>query len=135
MTALAPYAGAAGRVLLAFMYVFSGVGKIFAYSGTAGYMAAFGVPGALLPLVIIVEIVAGVMIAIGYQTRLAALALAGFTLVAALIFHNNLADQMQMILFLKNLSLTGAFLFLFANGPGELALDTRKQGLKLSAAS
>lgn len=126
MTALFPYASALGRVLLALMYILSGFGKIATYTSTVGYMAAFGVPGWLLPVVIVVEIVAGIMVAVGYKTRWAALALAGFTILAALIFHNKLSDQIQMIMFMKNLSLTGAFLFLVANGPGKLAFDNRK---------
>ena len=84
------------RILLGLMFVVAGIGKLGeGYAGTAGYMESMGVPGALLPLVILTEIGAGLLIIIGLQTRLAALALAGFTLLAAIIFHSNFADQMQ----------------------------------------
>ncbi len=114
-----------GRVLLALMFVMSGFSKISGFSGTQQYMEAFGVPGILLPLVIIAEIGLGLAIIVGFKTRLAALGLAGFTLVAGAIFHNNFADQMQMIMFMKNLSITGAFLVLSAIGAGAWSLDAR----------
>lgn len=115
-----------GRSLLALIFILSGVTKIGAYAGTQAYMEAFGIPGALLPLVIALEIGAGLAIVVGWQTRLAALALAGFSFVSAVVFHANLGDQMQMIMFLKNLALAGAFLTLVAAGPGQYALDNRK---------
>jgi len=85
-----------------------------------------GVPGALLPLVIATELGGGLLIVLGLWTRLAALALAGFSLLAALLFHSNLGDQMQMILFLKNFAIAGGFLFLFAHGAGAWSLDARR---------
>ena len=118
----------AGRVLIALMFVMSGFGKISDYAGTQGYMEFMGVPGALLPLVIIAEIGGGLAIILGWQTRLAALALAGFTLVSAVIFHADFGDQTQMIMFLKNISIVGGFLFLVANGAGAYSLDNRKKG-------
>ena len=114
-----------GRVFLALMFILSGFTKIGAYAGTQQYMEAVGVPGALLPLVILLELVGGLMIAAGFFTRITALALAGFTLVSAIIFHANFGDQMQMILFMKNLSITGGFLLLVAFGPGSLSVDER----------
>lgn len=114
-----------GRSLLALIFILSGVTKIGAYAGTQAYMEAFGLPGALLPLVIAFEIGAGLAIVLGWQTRLAALGLAGFSLVSAVVFHANFGDQMQMIMFLKNLALAGAFLTLVAAGPGHYALDNR----------
>ncbi len=125
MTSIQTLAMPAGRVLIAIMFVMSGVGKIFAYQGTQGYMESVGVPGMLLPLVIIVELIGGLAIIAGWQTRLVAFALAGFCLVSAIIFHNNFADQAQMIQFMKNVSIAGGFLFLVANGPGAYALDNR----------
>jgi putative oxidoreductase len=114
-----------GRVLLTVLFLLSGLGKLGAYGATAGYMASAGVPGALLPLVIAVEILGSVAIVLGWQTRTVALLLAGFTLATGVLFHNNFADQVQMIMFLKNLSITGAFLILAANGAGALSLDAR----------
>lgn len=115
-----------GRTLLALIFIVSGWGKIANYAGTQGYMEAMGVPGMLLPLAILLEIGGGLAIVLGWHTRTAAFLLAGFSLLSALIFHTNFGDQMQMIMFLKNLSITGAFLLLVAVGPGPLALDNRR---------
>ena len=115
-----------GRALLSAIFILSGVSKIGAYAGTQGYMEAFGIPGALLPLVIAFEIGAGLAIVVGWQTRLAALGLAGFSLVSAVVFHADFGDQMQSIMFMKNVALAGAFLLLVAQGPGHYALDNRK---------
>ena len=114
-----------GRLLLALLFLISGLGKLGAYSGTAAYMASQGVPGALLPVVIATEVLGAVAIIAGWQTRLAALALAAFTLVAAFLFHNNFADQVQAIMFLKNVSIAGGFLLLAAHGAGAWSLDRR----------
>ena len=124
--ALLNAAALVGRLLLVLIFIQSGYGKIGGYDGTVKYMASAGVPGLLLPLVIAVELGAGLLVAIGYQTRLAAIALAGFTLLSALLFHFNLGDQMQAIQFMKNLSITGGFLMLFANGAGAWSVDGRK---------
>jgi putative oxidoreductase len=114
-----------GRVLLVALFLLSGLGKIGAYSATAGYMASVGVPGALLPLVIATEVLGGAAIIAGWNTRIVAFLLAGFSLVSALLFHNNFADQIQMIMFLKNVSIAGGFLLLVAHGAGPLSLDRR----------
>jgi len=115
----------AGRSLLALLFLLSGVGKIGAYAGTAAYMSSVGVPGALLPVVIATEALGAIAIILGWQTRVAALLLAGYTLLAALIFHTNFADQIEMIMFLKNVSIAGGLLLLVANGAGRLSLDRR----------
>ena len=115
----------AGRSLLSVLFVLSGVGKIGACATTAAYMSSFGVPGALLPVVIATEVLGAIAIILGWQTRIAALLLAGYTLVAALIFHTNFADQIEMIMFLKNVSIAGGFLLLVANGAGPLSIDRR----------
>jgi len=117
----------AGRVLIAIMFVMSGFGKITDYAGTQGYVEMMGVPGALLPLVILTEVGGGLAVILGWQTRLAALALAGFTLISAVIFHADFADQTQMIMFLKNVSIAGGFLFLVAKGAGAYSLDNRQK--------
>ena len=126
MTTLHDSGELAGRVLLSAIFVLSGVTKITGYAATQGYMEAMGVPGALLPLVIATELGGGLLIALGWWTRLAALGLAGFTLLAAVLFHRDLGDQIQMIMFLKNLAIAGAFLILFARGAGRLSLDARR---------
>jgi len=115
----------AGRSLLAVLFLLSGLGKISAYAGTAGYMSSLGVPGALLPFVIATEVLGALAIIVGWKTRVIALLLAGFSLLTAVIFHNNFGDQIQMIMFLKNVSIAGGFLLLVANGAGPLSLDRR----------
>jgi putative oxidoreductase len=117
--------GLAGRILLVVAFLLSGLGKVGAYSATAAYMSSAGVPGALLPLVIITELGGALAIIVGWKTRTVALLLAGFCLLTAITFHRNFADQNQMIHFLKNLSIAGGFLLLVANGPGPLSIDGR----------
>jgi putative oxidoreductase len=114
-----------GRMLLAAIFLISGLGKIGAYGGTAAYMASAGVPGALLPAVIALEVLGAIAIIVGWQTRIAALLLAVFSLLSGLIFHSNFGDQIQTIMFFKNVAITGGFLLLVANGGGALSLDRR----------
>ena len=121
------YVNLAGRVLLAHIFLLAGINKITGYSGTQGYMEAMGVPGMLLPLVILLEIGGSLALIAGWQTRLAAYALALFSIVSALIFHSNLGDQMQMILFMKNWAMAGGLLVLAANGAGAYSLENRGQ--------
>lgn len=115
------------RVLLAHIFILAGFSKLGAgYAGTQGYMEAMGVPGTLLPLVILLEIGGGLAVLIGWQTRWISYALAAFTVISALIFHSNLAEQMQMIMFMKNLAIAGGFLLLAEHGAGAFSLDKRK---------
>src|SRR3954468_11868193 len=99
-----------GRVLLAVIFLMSGIGKIGAYSQTFAYMASAGVPGQLLPVAIATELLGSIAIGVGYANRLAAFLLAGFTLLAGLIFNHNLADQNDAIHLLKNVAIVGGFL-------------------------
>jgi len=119
------YANLVGRILLAHIFLLAGINKITGYSGTQGYMDAMGVPGMLLPLVILLEVGGAVALIVGWQTRWAAYALALFSIVAALIFHSNLSDQIQMILFMKNWAIAGGLLVLAANGAGAFSLEQR----------
>ena len=107
------------------MFVTSGFSKISGYAATQGYMDAMGVPGALLPLVIAVEFLGGLAVLLGWHTRIAAFLLAGFSLLSALLFHANIGDQMQMIMFMKNISIAGGFLMIVSLGGGAFALDNR----------
>ena len=111
------------RIFLGQMFLLAGISKIGAYEGTQGYMEAMGVPGELLFLVIILEIVGGLAVILGWQVRWASWALAGFTVAAALIFHNNFADQMQSILFMKNIAVAGGFMALAAVGAGAYSVE------------
>ncbi|MDH5423451.1 MAG: DoxX family protein [Gammaproteobacteria bacterium] len=115
------------RILLGFIFLMAGINKIGAgYAGTAGYMDSVGVPGELLPLVIILEIAGGLMVIAGFKIKWAAYALAAFTLVAGAIFHTDFANQMQSIMFMKNLAISGGLLLLAVHGAGELSLDRKR---------
>ena len=88
-------------------------------------MSGYGLPDFLLIPAILLEIIAPIMIIIGYKTKIAAGALSIFCIATALIFHNNFEDQMQIIAFMKNLALAGGLLFLFVNGPKGYCLDKK----------
>ena len=113
-----------GRAMLGAIFIVAGFNKLGeAYAGTQAYMDSVGVPGLLLPAVIAVEILGGIAILIGFQTRIAAALLFGFTMLAALLFHSDFSQQMQSILFMKNIAIAGAFLVLFSQGPGQWAFN------------
>lgn len=116
------------RLPVGFMFASAGFQKIGGYSGVQKYMESAGVPGALLPLVIASEIVFGLMLMAGFKTRIAALALAGFTVVASFVFHFKLGDQVQYLFFIKNLSIAGLLMALVAAGAGTYSVDGRKGG-------
>ena len=116
-----------GRILLAHIFIISGWSKIGGYAGTAGYMESMGVPGMLLPVVIAVELLGGLALVVGFKTRWAALGLAAFSVVSALVFHNNFADQMQLISFMKNFALAGGLLVLAQVGALSPSVDAVKR--------
>jgi putative oxidoreductase len=122
-------AALAGRILLAVIFIISGFGKITGYDGTAHYMAMkLPMVGVLLPLTILTELGGGIALAAGFKARWVALLLAGFTLLAAIIFHDfwaaEAAQKMgQQINFLKNVAITGGMLMVFAFGPGRYSVD------------
>ena len=115
-----------GRLLLSIIFILAGIQKITGYGGTVGYMETMGVPGILLPLVILVEVVGGLAILFGFQTRIAALLLGGFSVLAALLCHFQPSDQIQMIMLMKNFAIAGGFLALFVAGPGSFSIDARR---------
>ncbi len=125
MNALTRLASPLGRVLIAAIFINSGISKISGYAGTQAYMESQGVPGALLPLVILVEVVGGLAVVVGWQTRIAAFLLAGFCLVSAVLFHLDFDNQMQAIMFMKNVAIAGGFLVLVAHGAGAFSIDNR----------
>lgn len=124
MTDLKSLAALAARILLSILFILSGFGKITAIAATQGYMASAGLPGVLVWPTILVELGGGLAILFGLQTRAVAVLLAGFSVLAALLFHFHPADQMQMVNFLKNLGLAGGFLLLAIQGAGALSLDS-----------
>ncbi len=122
-----------GRVLLALMFVMAGFSKIAGFAGTVGYMQSKGLPAAevLAALTVVLEIGGGLAIMLGLYTRWAALALAAFTLLATLIFHNFWAmpaeqQMMQQLMFMKNLSVIGGLLVVAALGAGRASFDARR---------
>ena len=127
MNTLQNLSAPAGRALLAMIFIMSGLNKIGAYEGTQGYMDAMGVPGAMLPLVIVLEVLGGLAVLVGWKARESAFLLAGFSIVSAVIFHANFSDQMQMIMFMKNISIAGGFLFIVAQGAGAYSIDNRQK--------
>lgn len=110
-----------GRLLMAYLFITEGYGKIIAYTGVQGYMAQFGVSPLLLPLVILAELGGGVAIALGLFTRPVAVALGVFCVLTALIFHSGGGDAAVELQ--KDLSIAGGFLILAARGGGAWALD------------
>ncbi len=113
-----------GRVLLSAIFINAGISKLGAgYAGTQGYMEAMGVSGSLLPLVIATEILAGIALLVGFQARIAAFLLAGFSLLSAVLFHFDFSDQMQSILFMKNLAIAGGLLTVVAHGAARWSVD------------
>jgi len=121
-----------GRVLLSIMFLWSGYGKIGGFAGTVGYIGSVGLPmpEVLAALAIVVEIGAGIALVIGFKARWAAAALAVFTVLAAVLFHNYWAmpadkQMLQQIMFLKNLAITGGLLMVMAFGAGAWSVDRR----------
>ncbi|MFC0118420.1 DoxX family protein [Pseudoalteromonas xiamenensis] len=111
------------RLSMAAIFLLAGLNKVQYYDGNAQYMASSGLPAELLPLVIVFEIGAALLIITGFMTQITAIALAGFSIVSALLFHFNLGDQMQFIMFFKNVAMAGGFLALAATGAGRFSVD------------
>lgn len=114
-----------GRLFLSAIFIISGLNKIADYAGTQGYMEAMGVPVFMLPLVIALEVLGGIAILIGFKARLAALAMAGFNVASAILFHTDFADPTQMMMFMKNIAIAGGFLMIVAHGAGAYSFDNR----------
>ncbi|WOE41695.1 DoxX family protein [Acinetobacter chinensis] len=108
------------RILMAYIFIVAGWGKITAYTATAGYMESMGVPAALLPVTILVELGGGLALLFGFQARFAALGLAVFSLITAFLFHGGADDAIN---FMKNLAMTGGLFFLMLHGAGKFSLD------------
>ncbi len=117
-----------GRLLVGGFFALAGFNKLQGYAATQSYMEAFGIPGALLPLVIALELGGGLALILGWQTRLVAAAIAGFSVVAAFFFHGDFSDQTQSILFMKNIAIAGGMLAFVGLGAGPLSLDGRSRG-------
>lgn len=115
----------AGRILMAAIFIWSGIGKITGYAGIEHYIESLGVAGGLLPLIILWELGGGIALLLGFLTRPTALALAVFCVITAFLVHFHPGDQMQMINFMKNIAMTGGFLFVAVEGAGAWSIDRR----------
>ncbi|ULN66410.1 DoxX family protein [Vibrio gigantis] len=111
------------RLLLAYLFIQAGWGKLFSYEGTAGYMASQGVNAHWLPLVILLELGGGLAILAGFMTRFTALSIASFSLVSGGLFHFDPSSSGQMIHFYKNVSVAGGYLALAVLGAGSFSVD------------
>ena len=114
-----------GRVFISLIFLLSGINKIGNYEGTVGWMESLGMPGILLIPAIILEIVAPILIMIGYKVKISAALLSVFCVATAIIFHSDFSDQMQFISFMKNIGLAGGFLFIVVNGAKDFSLDKK----------
>ena len=114
------------RILISLLFLINGYFKTQNYDGTLDWMESFGIPGFFLLPTIILEIAAPILIIIGYKTKIAAALLSLFCLTTALIFHTDFSNQMQITSFLKNIALTGGFLFIVVNGSKKFSLDKKK---------
>lgn len=118
-----------GRVLLSLVFIISGVAKVMDPAGTMAYIESAHLP---LPQVayfvaLVVELGLGLALLFGFKSQLAAAGIAIFTFVTALTFHSNMADPMQVIMFLKNITIIGGLLVVIAFGPGGYSLDHGKR--------
>ena len=126
-----------GRLLIAVTFLLSGIGKIAAPAMTIGYIGSAHLPLPTLAYIVavVVEVGGGLLLVFGFQTRIVALVMAVFCVAAALSFHNNFADQNQMIHFLKNISMAGGLLQVVAFGAGSFSIDGRRAGASGNAAA
>ncbi|HWW06305.1 DoxX family protein [Collimonas sp.] len=116
-----------GRILIGVPFLMSGLSKLGAYAATVGYISTVGLPAATLAYIVavVIEVGGGMLLVLGYRVRLASLVMALFSLATAFFFHNNFADQNQMIHFLKNVMMAGGLLQITYFGAGAWSLDAR----------
>ena len=120
-----------GRIFISSIFLLSGYNKVFNYGNTVVWMEGYGVPGFLLGPTIALEIIFPILIIIGYQAQVSAIILAIFSIVTAVVFHLDFANQMQTIAFFKNFALAGGFLFIAVHGPREWSIDRKKKYVRL----
>jgi len=117
-----------GRILMAAIFLVAGYGKIMQPAGTQLYMAGHGMPLPVLSwaLAVVFEVGGGALLVLGYKARWAAGALIVFTILATAVFHSQLSDRMQMIMFMKNLAIIGGLLMVVSSGPGAWSLGGKR---------
>jgi putative oxidoreductase len=125
-----------GRLLLSVIFVLSGFQKLAGFSGTVAFMGSEGLAFPLLAAIVavLVECVGGILLIVGYHTRLTGIVLALWCIATALVAHRNFADPDQMVHFLKNVAMAGGFLQLAAFGAGAWSLDARRRTAALHRA-
>ena len=114
-----------GRIFISSVFLLSGINKIVNYEGSHSWMESLGIPGFLLIPAIVLEIVAPILIIVGYQVKISAALLSLFCITTAVIFHTDFSNQMQFVSFFKNIGLAGGFLFLVINGSKDFSLDKK----------
>ena len=114
-----------GRVFISSVFLLSGINKIENYEGSHAWMESLGVPGVLLIPAIVLEVLAPILIIVGYQVKISAALLSLFCIATAVIFHTDFSNQMQFVSFFKNIGLAGGFLFLVVNGAKDFSLDKK----------
>lgn len=126
------YVPLVARTFLAIIFIQTGIDKIFDFSGTQQQIAGVGIPFAPLVTVftILFEVAGGLSLVFGYKARIGAVLLLIFLIPATLVFHNPLADPGQLIQFMKNLSIIGGLLMVFAFGSGPVSLDGKDESLE-----
>ena len=120
-----------GRILISSLFLISAYNKLFSIDGTMGWMEGYGVPGLLIYPTIVLEIILPLFVIVGYKARTSSALLAIFCILTAFIFHFDFSEQIQLILFLKNISLAGGFLFIVANGTKDWSIDRKKKYVRL----
>ena len=120
-----------GRILISSLFLISAYNKLFSIDGTMGWMEGYGVPGLLIYPTIVLEIILPLFVIVGYKARTSSALLAIFCILTAFIFHFDFSEQIQFILFLKNISLAGGFLFIVANGTKDWSIDRKKKYVRL----
>ena len=120
-----------GRILISTLFLISAYNKLFSIDGTMGWMEGYGVPGLLIYPTIVLEIILPLFVIVGYKARVSSALLAIFCILTAFIFHFDFSEQIQLILFLKNISLAGGFLFIVANGTKDWSIDRKKKYVRL----
>ena len=113
------------RIFISLIFLLSGINKIGNYEGTIEWMESIGIPGIFLIPAIILEIIAPILIIVGYKVKISATLLSIFCIATAIIFHNDFSNQMQFISFMKNIALAGGFLFIVVNGAKDFSLDKK----------
>ena len=114
-----------GRIFISSIFLLSGINKINNYEGSVGWMESLGVPGIFLIPAIILEIIAPILIMVGYKVKISSALLSLFCIATAVIFHTDFSNQMQFVSFFKNIGLAGGFLFLVINGAKDFSLDKK----------